>query len=188
MYLRKTEKAITALATRDRALNLKDRAVLLLADGKKSDIELLTMVQAEAETLAQLTDQGFLERTPACQPLKVPSPEPAPRLPVTVPTSTLGDSTATDSRLQGAADPFNGRRSLATTRMFLFDLTERMFSRRDPELVTQMRERFRQARDRNSMLSVARDLLLHIEAQAGASRADEIGARLAMLLPDEIPA
>jgi hypothetical protein len=37
-------------------------------------------------------------------------------------------------------------------------------------------------------MEVARDLLRHIEEQAGASRADEVSARLSMLLPDEIHA
>jgi hypothetical protein len=35
------------------------------------------------------------------------------------------------------------------------------------------------------MLVVARDLLIHVEAVAGAARADNISERLAALLPDE---
>jgi hypothetical protein len=85
-----------------------------------------------------------------------------------------------------AADTFEGKRSLATARMFLFDLSERMFARRDPELVLELREAFRDARDRESMLAVARKMLMRIEEEAGAARADEISARLAMLLPTEV--
>jgi hypothetical protein len=166
MYLQKTDQAIRELAQRSRQLVLKARALLLLADGQKSDIELLTMVQADAALLESLIAQGYLVRR---NPLATAS-APVPR--VTPP----------------AADTFDGRRSLATARMFLFDLSERLFARRDPALAQGLRERFRQARDRTSMMEVARDLLRHIEEQAGASRADEVSARLSMLLPDEIHA
>lgn len=86
------------------------------------------------------------------------------------------------------ADPFEGKRSLATARMFLFDLIERLLARRDPPLSRQLRADLRQARDRDTMLNVARDFLRHVEANAGAARADDISARLAMLLPDEVAA
>jgi hypothetical protein len=104
------------------------------------------------------------------------------------PSTSFQDSALTTQKIRVAADSFEGKRSLATARMFLFDLTERMFARRDPALAQGLRERFREARDRASMMDVARDLLRHIEEQAGASRADEVSARLSMLLPDEIPA
>lgn len=223
MYLHKTDQAIRELAHRDRKLALKARALLLLADGKKSDIELLTMVQAEATLLDALTSQGYLQRTPAItatatvtttaafSAAKTPSrrdaqeaqspgrdtASPAGR-PVSVATATPAQATGVQdsARLQEpapnppkhqvAADAFEGKRSLATARMFLFDLTERLFARRDPALALHLRDRFREARDRDSMMAVARDLLHHIEVQAGAARADEVSARLSMLLPDEM--
>ena len=216
MYLHKTDQAIRELAHRDRKLALKARALLLLADGKKSDIELLTMVQAEATLLDALTSQGYLQRTPATttaasSAAKTPSrrdaqegqspgrdtASPAGR-PVSVVTATPAQATGVQdsARLQEpapnppkhqvAADAFEGKRSLATARMFLFDLTERLFARRDPALALHLRDRFREARDRDSMMAVARDLLHHIEVQAGAARADEVSARLSMLLPDEM--
>lgn len=219
MYLHKTNQAIRELAHSDRKLALKARALLLLADGKKSDIELLTMVQAESTLLDALTAQGYLQRTPAitatttaassaaktpsrrdAQEAKSPGRDtasPAGR-PVSVATATsaqaagaqdrarLQESAPNPPKNQVAADAFEGKRSLATARMFLFDLTERMFARRDPALALHLRDRFREARDRDSMMAVARDLLHHIEVQAGAARADEVSARLSMLLPDEM--
>ncbi len=179
MYLRKTEKASLALTARDRGLSLKNRAMLLLADGRKTDTELLNLVQAEPEALDALTVDGYLERMrsgartahrSADRPADPPPPQTAP----------------TPSPVRVSADGFEGKRSLATSRMFLFDLTERMFARRDPALARSLRERFREARDREAMLDVARELLGHIEQQAGSGRADEISARLAMLLPDEV--
>ena len=84
-----------------------------------------------------------------------------------------------------AADAFDGKRSLATTRMFLFDLCERMFTRRAPQQAETFREALRTARDRETMLAVARDMVAEVEAHAGADRADSIRARIAMLLPAE---
>jgi hypothetical protein len=207
MYLQKTDQAIRELAQRDRKLVLKARALLLLADGKKSDIELLTMVQADAALVDSLITQGYLERAAPAAATRTPPKREAPMAvpPARTvdaatsetakasnsndpPSTSFQDSALTTQKIRVAADAFDGKRSLATARMFLFDLTERMFARRDPALAQGLRERFREARDRASMMDVARDLLRHIEEQAGASRADEVSARLSMLLPDEIPA
>ena len=85
-----------------------------------------------------------------------------------------------------AADAFEGKRSLATTRMFLFDICERMFARRDPALADRFREALRQARDREGMLAAGREMIAEIEQVAGHERADSISERIAMLLPPEL--
>lgn len=186
MYLQKTDQAVLELARRDRQLLLKERALLLLADGKKSDVELLSMVQADTPLLDGLVARGFLVRLMSAASARTPTRrDTAETLP---PRNSLQDAALTTTSIRVAADTFEGKRSLATARMFLFDLTERMFSRRDPALALAFRERFREARDRASMVGVSRDLLQHIEEQAGASRADEVSARLSMLLPDEVSA
>ncbi len=69
--------------------------------------------------------------------------------------------------------------------MFLFDICERMFTRRDPVLATTLRDNLREARDRDTMLAVARLIIDEIERAAGAERADAISERIAMLLPPE---
>jgi hypothetical protein len=84
-----------------------------------------------------------------------------------------------------SADAFEGKRSLATTRMFLFDICERMFVRRDPALATRFRDALREARDRESMLAASREMIVEIERIAGHERADSISERIAMLLPPE---
>ena len=84
-----------------------------------------------------------------------------------------------------ASDSFDGKRSMATTRMFLFDICERMFARRDPLLAERFREALRQAKDRESMLDASRDMIAEIERVAGHERADSISERIAMLLPAE---
>lgn len=87
-----------------------------------------------------------------------------------------------------AADTFEGKRSLATTRMFLFNLGESMFARRDPALANHFRDALRSARDRDTMLAAAHLMLTKIAEVAGAERAEAIRERIAMLLPHETAA
>ena len=82
-----------------------------------------------------------------------------------------------------SADTFDGKRSLATTRMFLFDICERMFVRRDPKFATQMRDALREARDREAMLTIAALMLTEIEKTAGPERAESLRERIDKLLP-----
>ena len=182
MPLIKTDKAHRELASRQRTLNLKERALLLLADGHKPTAELLKLVQVDVTLVQFLVMQGYLapaqqttRRKDAGQPAEpvVPSPS-APNV-----------RHADPVRVKVSADPFDGKRSLATTRMFLFDLVERMYVRRDPAMAEAFRERLRQAKDRQGMQDAARELLRHIEETAGAERADGISERLAMLMPEE---
>lgn len=84
-----------------------------------------------------------------------------------------------------SADQFEGKRSLATTRMFLFDMCERMFARRDPAMAEHFRELLRNAKNREAMLNASRVMLEEIEKVAGHARADSISERLAMMLPVE---
>ncbi len=195
-YLLKTDKAVAELRSRQRTLGLKERALLLLADGKKTGPELASLVQAEATLIHALLNQGYLA------PVQIPAPQtpasakgktqPVPAATASTPSvpSPAGEKPPAHPAqpVRGAADTFDGKRSLVTARMFLFDVAERMFARRDPALVEAMREQFRGAHDRESLQSVARELLQRIETEAGSTRADDISARLAMLLPDDIAA
>ena len=83
------------------------------------------------------------------------------------------------------SDNFEGKRSLATTRMFLFDITERMFTKRQPDKAKWYRDQLREARDRESMLGVAREMIGAVAEMAGDERADSLSERIAMLLPPE---
>jgi hypothetical protein len=163
MFLIKTEKARQELQPGRRTLGQRERALLLMADGQRSvtDFGHLFGSRDEAGRVAlHLVQEGYLHRS---QPAA-----PAAALPV---------------QAAPAADVFDGKRSLATTRMFLFDLCERMFVRRDPVLAGQFRELLREARDRDSMLTVAAEMLGEIEKIAGAERAASIRERIDKLLP-----
>ena len=89
------------------------------------------------------------------------------------------------AEIKSSSDNFEGKRSLATTRMFLFDIVERMFVRKMPELANHYRDQLRGAKDRVSMLAIASDIIINVEEIAGPDRADGLSERLAMMLPSE---
>lgn len=164
MGLQKTDKARAELQPGCRSLGLRQRSLLLLADGHKTAREVAAYFGHEGELLVlHLVRDGYLRETH-------PAAEPAPPV------------------RQGAVDAFDGKRSLASTRMFLFDICERMFARRSPAIAESFRESLRQARDRSSMLAVSREMLDEIASSAGLERADTIRERLALLLPEELAA
>ena len=66
--------------------------------------------------------------------------------------------------------------------MFLFDIVERMFVRKMPELANYLRDQLREARDWESMLAIARETIENVEEIAGSDRADGLSERLAMML------
>ncbi|MCJ7800232.1 MAG: hypothetical protein MUP33_10845, partial [Polaromonas sp.] len=109
---------------------------------------------------------GFV---PASDEAAVQAPQPS-----TVPTMPRSSS-----------DSFGGERSLATTRMCLFDLCEQMFANKTPALAEQFRDQLREAGDRESMLLIAWAMIFRIEEIAGPERADGLSERIAMRLLSE---
>lgn len=155
MFLTKTDKARLELQPGRRTLGQRERALLLMADGQRSltDFGALFGGREEAGRVARHLVQE----------------------------GYLRDRPIDDAPV--AADAFDGKPSMATTRMFLFDLCERMFVRRDPVLAERLREALRAARDRTSMLATASTMLDEIEKMAGVARAEAIRERIDKLLP-----
>ena len=171
MFPTKTDKARDELRGGQRTLSQRERALLLMADGRRSlrDFGPLFASPGEAELALQgLLNRGYLH----CPPADVPSALAAPV-----------DRIAEPPPAAASADHFDGKRSLATTRMFLFDICERMFVRRDPRFAQQMRDALREARDREAMLAIAALMLAEVEKSAGAERAESLRGRIARLLP-----
>jgi hypothetical protein len=183
MQLHKTDRARAELKSGNRTLGQRERTLLLLADGSKSVQDFRPLFNGDGEEIAlRLMREGFLQAQPGKAPLSPAiraqpvqaEPQPRPPAPAVSPAP---------ARL--SADQIEGKRSLATTRMFLFDICERMFSRKHPELAAQFREALRDARDREAMLAASRRMIEEIEKVTGAERADSISERIAMLLPAE---
>lgn len=169
----KTDKGRQELRPGHRSLGQRERALLLVADGEQAESKLGELFGGEGVRLIErLVEQGFLERR-ATQKKAALVVEPA--------TPSPG---APQAELHG--EQFTGTRSLATARMFLFDLSERLFAPRDKALASHYREALREARDAQAMLSVGRALIADVEALAGSERADNISERLAKLLPVQL--
>ena len=176
MFPTKTDKARDELQSGQRTLSQRERALLLMADGRRSltDFSPLFANRSEAEQALQaLMSRGYLH-----YPQATPAPTPVPTA-----QAAAMDRAAEPAQAATAADHFDGKRSLATTRMFLFDICERMFVRRDPVLAEQFREMLRESRDRDGMLAVAGAMLDEIAKSTGAERAASIRERIDKLLP-----
>jgi len=181
MFPTKTDKARDELQAGQRTLSQRERALLLMADGRRSltDFSPLFANRIEAEQAIQaLVSKGYLQDTRAAAPTAA---QPAQPTVATAPPEPV--PAANPIQLTTTADNFDGKRSLATTRMFLFDICERMFVRRDPKFALQMRDALREARDREAMLTIAALMLSEIEKTAGAERAESLRERIERLLP-----
>lgn len=165
----KTDKGRQELRPGNRTLGQRERALLLVADGSQSESRLGELFGGEGQRLiGHLVDEGFLTRRTATRPV--------PRVPEAIPSASTGNAPS-------HGEQFTGTRSLATARMFLFDLSERLFAPRDKVLASHYRDALREARDPQAMLAVGRALIADVEALAGSERADGISERLAKLLP-----
>lgn len=176
----KTEKGRLELRPGHRSLGQRERALLLVADGQQTESQMAELFNGDGQRLLeQLLAQGYLARSsPPRSGSNDSRATAAPRTsaPVTRPAA------ATLSH----GESFAGTRSLASARMFLFDLSERLFAPRDKVLAARYRDTLREARDPQAMLSVGRALIADVETLAGADRADGISERLAKLLPTEM--
>ncbi|MFC7206124.1 hypothetical protein ACFQOZ_04225 [Comamonas endophytica] len=74
--------------------------------------------------------------------------------------------------------------TLAGTRMYLFDMVERLFAHRQQALAEQLRQALREARDGQALRSVCDQLLNAVATHAGAQRAAQLSQQLVPLVPD----
>ena len=208
MPLLKSDKARQELASKQRVLSIRERSALFLADGIRSRDELVHLLQGDIGMLQKLMQTGYLvaSETLSAQAARLTDfavSQTAPRLafssttPGALPISVAKSAAAATRSIKPAnassfhqsspqsTDSFEGKRSLATTRMFLFDIVERMFVRKMPELANHLRDLLREARDRETMLATAREIIENVEQIAGPDRADGLSERLAMMLPPE---
>ena len=164
MLLLKTDKARQELMPGVRTLSLRERSLLLLADAKPMQ-ELQAMYHGEGSRIVdELMRAGYL-RHPS--PTASTNDEPPASQALPLPRSRV---------------PL---RSLAGTRMYLFDLCERLFARRDPDLARFYHAALREARDRHSMREVGEALIAEVSKVAGDERAQGIRERLEQLQPPE---
>lgn len=160
----KTLKGHEELLPGRRSLSQRERAILLVTDGRQSTASLKALFHGDASTMVDtLIERGYLAEAAPPDPPRAPPPP------------------------SGSVDSFSGPRSLASARMFLFDLCERMFAARDRDLADQFRLALREARDAAAMAAVSESLLQEVARSAGAERAEAIRLRLLKLVPEPAP-
>jgi hypothetical protein len=180
MLLLKTDKARLELSPGVRTLSLRERSLLLLAEGRPAQ-ELEALYHgAGKDIVGRLLADGYL--APAGEIADAPVPGDMPQA-----TVLIGPAAVTAAQPAATVEtppaPSNALRSLAGARMYLFDICERMFARRNPTLSHHFLEALRGARDRDSMLDVSGAILEEIELLAGPERAATVRERMEQLLP-----
>ena len=162
MLLYKTTKAHQELAPGSRSLNLRQRSLLLLAEGTPY-MQLAQMYHGQGQALvAQLLESGYLQARGIDMPAPAATPEqPALARPVAAPAMTM-----------------------AGTRMYLFDMVERLFANRQQQLADQLRQALREARDEQALRSVCDTMLGAVAEHAGGERALQLSQQLVHLVPD----
>jgi hypothetical protein len=106
MSLVKTEKGKVALQNRDPALSPRDRQILILCNGHRSDAALASLMGASVlDDIPRLLDTGYLAAS-AIAAAPVPAKPPAPKAP--------------------EPQPATARRSLAGTKMYIMDMLQLM--------------------------------------------------------------
>ncbi len=163
MLLLKTDKARLELSPGVRTLSLRERSLLLLADGTPLETLHAMYSGGGAQIVDGLVQQGYL--------VAVDAAGAAPGNAAAVPDAASASTTDVAPK------------SLAGTRMYLFDICERMFARRNALLAQSFHEALRNARDRSSMLDVSEALLDEITLLAGPERAASVRERMEQLLP-----
>jgi len=179
MVLYRTDKAHAEFRPGVRSLGLRERTLLLLVDGRRTSSELTVMFDGLAEPLVQkMLQDGFLSFDRA-----TPAVLPKDSRPGLAQEARPAEVDAWPQTLSGTAETASARRSLAAARMFLFDMSERMFARREPELADRFRMALRDAKDRESMLLVSTDMIATVESMDASERAETIRQQIELLLP-----
>lgn len=187
MLLLKTDKARQELAPGMRTLSLRERSLLLLAEGKPQ-AELQAMYNGGgAQIVEHLLNQGYLAPMASTAPAASTSHPNTSPSPASAPKAAPAAATASQPT-DKPTEPSDALRSLAGARMYLFDICERLFARRDPAMAQHFHSALRSARDRDSMLDVGEALLEEVAQLAGTERAQTIRERMAQLLPREASA
>lgn len=186
MLLQRTEKARLELSPGVRTLSLRERSLLLLADGKPlRDLQAMYHGMG-AQMVEQLVRHGYLSSA-ATQRADRPFARPANDVPLQegLHNGAPAPTAAAERSVISPTIPPSGEalRSLAGARMYLFDTCERLFARRDPALAEHFRDALRTARDETSMLDVGEAMFEEVAMAAGAERAATLRERLDQLLP-----
>ena len=167
MRLSKTDKARDALgAGKAGAVDLRDRQILILADGKRTRAELAAMLGSErVPSIDRLVREGYLAAA-----------DDAPVVATLAPVAPTSVATAPPAK---ASAPTAKRRSLAAAKMYLVDMLQLQRSPTAAEL--------RLAIQATSDPAVLLERLLEAPAFLVASSTPSYGARVSARFAEVVP-
>ena len=184
--LRKTSTGRREQQQRSQALSARQRHVLILCDGQRAIGELCALMGQEAQQLTQeLLAAGFVERVglakaaelaPAEVPLKLTSKTSAQGSSASAPSP----SSVSASQLARAVAP-PPRRSIALSRMYMFDMLERLLGAQSGPA----RAHLRAADQPEALLAALQECLALIAEIAGPVQADKVRRQLCDMLPED---
>lgn len=153
---------------RSHALGTRQRQVLILCDGRRPLGELCALMGDSVLACAQeLLASGHVER------IRMPDARTKGRaalIPSAVPATQLAQAVAPPSK-----------RSIALSRMYMFDMIERSLGHQSGPA----RVHLRAADQPDALLSALQDCLLLIAEVAGPAQADKVRAQLCTMLPED---
>jgi hypothetical protein len=184
--LRKTPTGRREQQQRSQALSARLRHVLILCDGRRAIGELCALMGQEAQQLTlELLAAGFVERVglakaaelaPAEVPLKLTSKTSAQGSSASEPSP----SSVSASQLARAVAP-PPRRSIALSRMYMFDMLERLLGGQSGPA----RAHLRAADQPEALLAALQECLALIAEIAGPVQADKVRRQLCDMLPED---
>ena len=184
--LRKTPTGRREQQQRSQALSARQRHVLILCDGRRAVGELCALMGQEAQQLTQeLLAAGFVEcvglakaaeLAPAEVPLKLTSKTSAQGSSASEPSP----SSVSASQLARAVAP-PPRRSIALSRMYMFDMLERLLGGQSGPA----RAHLRAADQPEALLAALQECLALIAEIAGPVQADKVWRQLCDMLPED---
>ncbi|MDD4886847.1 MAG: hypothetical protein PHO64_07980 [Thiomonas sp.] len=153
---------------RSHALGAKQRHVLILCDGRRTLGELCALMGDSVFACAQeLLASGHVERI---RMQDAHTSEAPALIPSAVPATQLA---------QAVAPP--ARRSIALSRMYMFDMIERLLGHHSGPA----RAHLRAADQPDALLLALQDCLPLIAEVAGSAQADKVRAQLCTMLPED---
>ena len=160
MRLAKTEKAHTALeAGKAGPVDLRDRRILILADGQRTRAELIAMLGADrAASIDRLLQEGYL----GAPGMRAEAAEVAP---------VVAESAPAPAK----------RRSLVAAKMYLLDMLE---LQRTPESAA-LRAAIQSTTEPAALLERLLQSLEHLRATTPSSYGERIRTRFAEVVPDD---